>query len=57
MQTFARSKHKVSERFNYFFPFAHGPIEVTITFLKLRGKGQILIAVERADPPAGPDRA
>jgi photoactive yellow protein len=50
LQTFARSKHRVSERFNYFFPFAHGPIEVTITFLKLRGKGQILIAVERVDP-------
>ncbi len=56
MQTFARSKHKVSEQFNYFFPFAHGPLEVKITFLKLRGKGQILIAVERLDSSAGQDR-
>jgi photoactive yellow protein len=56
MQIFIRSKHAVSERFNYFFPFVHGPIEVTITFIKLRGKDQILIAVERVDrrPPETP---
>ena len=52
LQSFVRSKDRVSERFNYFFPFAHGPLEVTITFLKLRGKDQILIAVERTDPSA-----
>ncbi|MGD0475528.1 MAG: PAS domain-containing protein [Candidatus Velthaea sp.] len=52
--TFASGKATVGERFNYFFPFAHGPVDVTITFLKLRGKDQILIAVERAEvlPPA-----
>ena len=49
MQTFVRSKDRVSERFDYFFPFVHGPVEVTITFIKLRGKNQILIAVERND--------
>jgi photoactive yellow protein len=49
MHAFIRSKHRVSERFNYFFPFAHGPIEVTITFIKLRGKDQTLIAVERVE--------
>lgn len=49
MRTFVKSKDRVSERFNYFFPFAHGPVEVIITFLKLRGKDQILIAVERID--------
>lgn len=54
MQTFIRSKTAFTERFNYFFPFIHGPVEVTITFLKLRGKGQILIAVERVDAPAAP---
>jgi photoactive yellow protein len=52
MQSFIRKKNAVSERFNYFFPFVHGPVEVTITLLKLRGKDQILIAVERSDPPA-----
>jgi photoactive yellow protein len=49
MRSFVKSKDRVSERFNYFFPFAHGPVEVIITFLKLRGKDQILIAVERID--------
>jgi photoactive yellow protein len=49
LQKFVRSKERVSERFNYFFPFVHGAVEVTITFLKLRGKDQILIAVERTD--------
>ncbi len=49
MQSFIRSKHQVSERFNYFFPFAKDPIEVTITFIKLRGNDQILIAVERVE--------
>jgi photoactive yellow protein len=51
MQTFIGSKSAVSERFNYFFPFLHGPIEVTITFIKLRGKERILIAIERTDTP------
>jgi photoactive yellow protein len=49
--TFASGKKTVGERFNYFFPFAHGPVDVTITFLKLRGKDQILIAVERIETP------
>lgn len=44
---FARRKNAVGERFNYFFPFVHGPVDVTITILKLRGKDQVLIAVER----------
>ena len=51
LQAFVRSKKAVSERFNYFFPFAHGPVEVVITFLKLPGKDKILIAVERTDAP------
>ncbi len=51
MQAFVRSKKRVSERFNYFFPFAHGAVEVTIMFLKLRGKDQLLIAVERSATP------
>ncbi len=42
-----RQGHGSASAFNYFFPFAHGPVDVTITFLKLRGKDQILIAVER----------
>jgi len=51
--TFASGKRMVGERFNYFFPFIHGPVDVTITFLKLRGKDQILIAVERIETPLG----
>jgi photoactive yellow protein len=49
MRTFVASKEQVSETFDYFFPFAHGSVDVTITFLKLVGKKQILIAVERTD--------
>lgn len=53
LRDFVRSKNRVSERFNYFFPFAHGPVEVTIMFLKLRGKDQLLIAVERSVTAGG----
>jgi photoactive yellow protein len=56
MHRFAATKQKVSEQFNYFFPFVHGSIEVTITFLKLRGKDQILIAVERSQPGSAGSR-
>lgn len=54
MQAFIRSRDAVSERFNYFFPFVHGAVEVTITFIKLRGKDRILIAVERTGAPSTP---
>jgi len=53
MLEFIRGKNRVSERFNYFFPLVHAPVEVTITFLKLRGKNQILIAVERTQSVSG----
>jgi len=52
MQGFVKAKDRVSERFDFFFAFAHGPVEVSITFLKLRQRGQVLIAVERSGPPA-----
>jgi len=49
MHKFLKTSDRVSERFNYFFPFAHGAATVEITFLRLRQQGQILIAVERRD--------
>ncbi|GAC1402614.1 MAG: hypothetical protein NVSMB64_02720 [Candidatus Velthaea sp.] len=49
MRLFIGATDQVSESFDYFFPFAHGSVDVTITFLKLVGKNQILIAVERTD--------
>ena len=53
MREFMRSKQKVSESFDYFFPFAHAPVDVTITFLKLPDRKSILIAIERLeDGPA-----
>jgi photoactive yellow protein len=59
MRRFLKTSDRVSERFDYFFPFAHGAVTVEITFLRLRQQGQILIAVERAaaeNPvPDGPD--
>ncbi len=54
LRTFLRSDDTVSEKFDYLFLFPHGAVAVEITFLRLRKKGQILIAVERAAPdPAG----
>jgi photoactive yellow protein len=47
MRDFMRSKDRVSESFDYFFPFVHAPIDVTITFLKLPDRKSILIAIER----------
>jgi photoactive yellow protein len=47
MRAFIRSPEKVSESFAYFFPFAHGPVDVTITFLKMPDRGSLLIAIER----------
>jgi photoactive yellow protein len=48
LRTFLRTDHTVSEKFDYLFAFPHGAVAVEITFLRLRKKGQILIAVERA---------
>jgi len=47
MREFMRSKEQVSESFAYFFPFAHAPVDVTITFLKMPDRKSILIAIER----------
>jgi photoactive yellow protein len=53
MRRFLLTSETVSETFDYFFPFPHGATTVEITFLRLRQQGQILIAVERVDAPAG----
>ncbi len=50
MRDFLRTKDRVSESFEYFFPFLHGAATVEITFLRLPKGGQILIAVERKEP-------
>ncbi len=49
MQAFIKTTAVVSESFDYFFPFVHGAVDVTITFVRLTGKKEILIAVERVD--------
>jgi photoactive yellow protein len=49
LRAFLSLPDHVSESFDYFFPFVHGSVDVTITFIKLVGKKQILIAVERTD--------
>jgi photoactive yellow protein len=54
MHRFLRTSDTVSETFDYLFNFHHGSVAVEITFLRLRKKGQILIAVERGSP-ARPD--
>jgi photoactive yellow protein len=46
MRDFLRTKDRVSESFEYFFPFVHGAATVEITFLRLpKSDGRILIAV------------
>jgi photoactive yellow protein len=54
LRTFLRTNDRVSETFDYFFPFRHGAVTVEITFLRLPQKGQILIVVERKDANATP---
>ncbi len=49
LRSFLQTTDRVSESFDYFFPFPHGAVNVEITFLRLRQQGQILIAVERVD--------
>ena len=50
MRDFLRTKDRVSESFEYFFPFVHGAATVEITFLRLPKGERILIAVERKEP-------
>jgi photoactive yellow protein len=50
LHAFVKTGDRVSETFDYFFPFPHGAVTVEITFLRLRQEGQILIAVERTGP-------
>ena len=47
LRRFLKTSDRVSEKFDYFFPFAHGAVTVEITFLRLQKQNQILIAVER----------
>ncbi len=47
LRSFLETTDRVSESFDYFFPFQHGGVAVEITFLRLRQQGRILIAVER----------
>ncbi len=49
MRAFLKTRDRVSESFDYFFPFAHGTATVEITFLRLPEPGNVLIAVERTD--------
>ena len=47
LREFLRTRDRVSESFDYFFPFVHGAATVEITFLRLPKGERILIAVER----------
>jgi len=47
MRTFLSEGGSVSETFEYFFPFIHGPADVAITFVRRSDKRTILIVVER----------
>ena len=49
LHEFAASSERVSASFDYLFAFAHGPVNVSITFMKSPVRKSILIAVERVD--------
>jgi photoactive yellow protein len=57
MRQFLRTKELVSESFDYFFPFAHGQVDVTITFVKMPDRKSILIAIERVERASPPEPA
>jgi photoactive yellow protein len=46
---YSKDKERVSESFAYFFPFAHGAVDVQITFIRLVHEKRVLIAIERVD--------
>ena len=50
MRAFVASEDATSESFDYMFPFPHGAVEVSITFIKLADPNAIVIAVERLQP-------
>jgi photoactive yellow protein len=49
MRAFIKTAEATSESFAYFFPFEHGAVEVTITFVRMPDKKSVLIAVERVE--------
>ncbi len=49
LRAFLKTNDRVSESFDYFFPFRHGAVTVEITFLRLPQRDQILIAVEQTN--------
>jgi photoactive yellow protein len=51
MREFAATPEHVSESFRYFFPFAHGDVDVEVRFVK-RSEKTLLILVERFQEPS-----
>jgi photoactive yellow protein len=54
LHDFATTDDRVSASFNYFFPFAHGDVDVDVRFVKLADRPQILIVIERFSEPETP---
>jgi photoactive yellow protein len=51
MYDFVASGDEVSVSFHYFFPFAHGDVDVDVRFVRLAEGAAVLIAVERYSEP------
>lgn len=49
MRAFLLTKESGSETFEYHFPFAHGDVDVAVTFVRMPDAETVLIAVERVD--------
>jgi len=54
LHDFAAAEDRVSASFRYFFPFAHGDVDVDVRFVKLADSPRILIVVERFSEPGAP---
>ena len=57
MRDFVASEERYSVTFDYRFTFAHGPVDVEISFMKLPADGTILIAVDRVGSPPNSSNA
>ena len=49
LEDFVASRELVSTSFNYFFPFAHGNLDVNVTFVMRPDRASVLVVVERIE--------
>jgi photoactive yellow protein len=53
LEDFVASDERMSVTFDFRFAFAHGPVDVAVTFMKMHGEDTFLIAVEHLPSASG----